>query len=243
MAINNNWAEASGPFGGFLAVKGKFRLATCCRGNLFLPKKRKWGVAKLRPRDLFRMSCLFSPGKRFAVSWSMSYDLCTRLWEGTVKSILPDGRRLVKYDLVDDRLFLFPPKDERVQILGGRVGFLGKWKSKRNRKRTNCPRSGYRGQGSEKNANRGGFTISALNVDTLKVKATDTFTLRKSIRLYQVAGFMRSQHVDLMALQETRLKLMIRFLFYIGSSFKRHLTSPLPDECNQRVQWHGIFEH
>ena len=66
-------------------------------------------------------------------------------------------------------------------------------------------------------------------MDTLKVKATDILTLRKSIRRYQVAGFMKSQHVDLMALQEPRLQfddkdsILHRQLFLNGISL--HLMS------------------
>ena len=104
-----------------------------------------------------------------------------------------------------DRLFPFPPKDPRILVSGGRVGFLGKArKEKKIKKRKYCSRGGYREQ-PKMSAMRGGFTISTLNVDTLKVKATDTFTLRKSIRVHQIVGFMKSQCADIMNLQETRL--------------------------------------
>ena len=207
MNISREKAEASGPFASLLSVKEKLRKATCQRGNLFLPTQRREGVAILRQRALCRMQSLMVPGKRFVITWCKSYDYSTRMWEGSVVSVEPDGFRWVKFDAVVDRFFHFPPKDPRILVSGGRVASLDtKRIRKRYRKRKCCSRRGVREQRPNIYAMNEDFVFGSLNVDTLKIKSTEVNALRRSLRLHQVVNCMKSYGISIFALQETRLR-------------------------------------
>ena len=225
--------EASGPFESVLKVCGKLRTARCGRGNLFLPPQQRGVGTKLRQRALLQMSKVLAVGKRVAVVWCMAYNERITLWEGVVHSSLDGSGWLVEYDLMNGRLLPFPPRDDRIHVLGGRVGLLPKSLRKRNRKRKSCFRRGYREQRPKIKAMREGFAVSTMNVDTLKCKTTDEFALRKCFRLHQAVEFMRSYGVTIMALQETRLSfkseepIIHRRLYLAGISVNIYIMSAI----------------